>query len=101
MGFEFADKYVSKTEDIPNVPHWAIIEIQSIFIPGDERSRTNPGHGYPETYESSVSYEVYLTASKWESQIEYREANKSKPYRAIRVLPAEISVTTKVKVVVD
>lgn len=27
------------------------IYTESVFIPGDERSRTNPGHGYPERTE--------------------------------------------------
>ena len=30
---------------------YLLITTRSIFIPGDERSRTNPGHGYPETTE--------------------------------------------------
>jgi hypothetical protein len=27
---------------------YLILEPKSVTIPGDERSRTNPGHGYPE-----------------------------------------------------
>ena len=29
------------------MPKYLLIEKESIYIPGDERSRTNPGHGYP------------------------------------------------------
>lgn len=28
-----------------------LVTEDSIYIPGDERSRTNPGHGYPESTE--------------------------------------------------
>jgi hypothetical protein len=37
--------YVHSKENIPKGSHWAIIEFGSITILGDERSRTNPGHG--------------------------------------------------------
>ena len=30
---------------------YAVIVERSVYIPGDERSRTNPGHGYPATTE--------------------------------------------------
>lgn len=33
------------------MPKYLLIATDRIFIPGDERSRTNPGHGYPERYE--------------------------------------------------
>jgi hypothetical protein len=44
---------------IPNEPHYAIITSDSIMIPGDERSRTNPGHGYPEHTVESISYMTF------------------------------------------
>lgn len=34
------------------MPKYLLIESKTIYIPGDERSRTNPGHGYPESVES-------------------------------------------------
>lgn len=43
---------------IPTGEHYALITVGSIFIPGDERSRTNPGHGYPDHTEETVDYEV-------------------------------------------
>ena len=53
--------FVSKPDDIPKEEHWAIIEGTSTLIPGDERSRNNPGHGYPETTEHHITYKAYLT----------------------------------------
>ena len=44
---------------IPSQRHYALIHKTTIYIPGDERSRTNPGHGYPESYEESFSYQDY------------------------------------------
>lgn len=31
---------------------YLLITSKTIYIPGDERSRTNPGHGYPESTET-------------------------------------------------
>lgn len=53
--------YAQKASDIPKGEHWAIIRSSSVYIPGDERSRTNPGHGYPAETENFISYEVFTT----------------------------------------
>ena len=45
----------------PNGEHWAIITTSSVFVPGDERSRSHPGHGYPDSYENTASYSWYKT----------------------------------------
>lgn len=37
------------------MPKYLLIDSTSVLIPGDERSRTNPGHGYPE---HTVTYPV-------------------------------------------
>lgn len=34
------------------MPKYLLIDSTTIHIPGDERSRTNPGHGYPESTQS-------------------------------------------------
>ena len=47
---------VNSPSDFPSEPHLAIIEFGTIYIPGDERSRTNPGHGYPESTATTMSY---------------------------------------------
>lgn len=41
---------------------WAIVEKGIVYVPGDDRSRTNPGHGYPEhtiTYDSYKEFDNY------------------------------------------
>lgn len=40
-------KHCYSPSDIPKKEHWAILDFVTVHIPGDERSRTNPGHGYP------------------------------------------------------
>jgi hypothetical protein len=47
---------MASLSQIPVVPHFAILRTTSVTIPGDERSRTNPGHGYPESAETFITY---------------------------------------------
>ena len=58
--------YISRAEDIPSGEHWAIIRSSAALIPGDERSRTNPGHGYPAHTVNYITYETFT------NEIEFR-----------------------------
>ena len=75
--------------DIPNEPHYAIIVIDStsVHIPGDERSRTAPGHGYPERTETYdvIQYKSFPSTpegrQQWEKILKdlyVQEHNKGK-----------------------
>ena len=84
-------------------PHWAIIEFDSIWIPGDERSRTNPGHGYPEHNESVVKYIAFTDESEWKDEIQKRMTGPSYSRKdnfiAIKATPASIKTQINVSVV--
>ena len=60
--------YVNRAEDIPSGEHWAIIRTVGVFIPGDERSRTNPGHGYPERTENYLSYQAFTDEAEFRAE---------------------------------
>lgn len=65
-----ARKYVSRLEDIPQTECWVIVKSQSVHIPGDERSRTNPGHGYPASTEHYVVvYEVFTDEEAFKADL--------------------------------
>lgn len=78
-------KRVGSPADFPTEAHLGIIEFGSIYIPGDERSRTLPGHGYPATTETTVSYYVYpLEAEElWRYRITKLETDRTS-YIAIK-----------------
>lgn len=61
--------YVHKTTDLPPGEHFCILKIESVTIPGDERSRTNPGHGYGEHTTTNLSCAVYTSRKAWEEDI--------------------------------
>lgn len=56
-------------KDIPKDAHWVIMKEESHHIPGDERSRTNPGHGYPASTVTSFTYESYLDEEEWKRDV--------------------------------
>lgn len=62
---------------IPEREHWAIIEEVNVTIPGDERSRTNPGHGYPEYTETYHRYSAFTTKEKFEEELVRRASSGS------------------------
>lgn len=78
--------------DIPTEPHYAVIESDSVYIEGDERSRTNPGHGYPAETRRFTTYIVFADRAAWEK---YVKSHKDEII-PVHVTPAKIQVETKV-----
>lgn len=52
---DFQNKVTSPAE-FPEGDHLALIEFRSVHHEGDERSRTNPGHGYPTHTTTEIDY---------------------------------------------
>lgn len=98
--YRAAYKTVQKPDDIPVGKHWAILTFGSITIPGDERSRTNPGHGYPESTQTTTTYTWYETEADWLAEIERKEAPRSYGRRDdyIALIVDRPAITTKVQV---
>ena len=83
--------------DLPEKPYYLIFTERSITIPGDERSQTNPGHGYPESTEYSLAMTAYEDEEKWEKEI-INLATRQVKFQAIRANPAKVATTITVKV---
>ena len=85
--------------DIPRTKHYAIISetSTSVYHEGDERSRTNPGHGYPAYTETikSIQYEVCKTLEEVEALVKYYNG-KGKTFTVIEATP--MAVETKIVV---
>jgi len=92
-------KWCHSVTDIPKGPHYAILEKRSISIPGDERSRTHPGHGYPASTEEVWDYIVFPTREEWVAEVKKRAGQVfgSKDYVAISATPATITTTVSVE----
>lgn len=66
-------KQVHKKEDVPQGHHYSVLvyKTSSTYIEGDERSKTNPGHGYSGRYETRETFEHWVSTdrSDWERHI--------------------------------
>lgn len=82
---------------IPDKEHWAIITTSSYTVPGDERSRTHPGHGYPEHSVETIEYDAYSDFHQFERAVESATHRKS-VFRAVHVMPMTVEVSVSVKV---
>lgn len=96
----YPDIYVNKPADVPTVEHYAIFEGGSHYTPGDERSRTNPGHGYPESSDPYIKYEAYLTKEKLMLAIKELEECKysKKEYKVCKITPMVVNKTVDISV---
>jgi hypothetical protein len=82
---------------VPSTPHFAAIVFSTIYIPGDERSRTNPGHGYPASSEPVVNYIVFESREEMEEWVTNQEGYYSKKdYRIIEATPLSVKFTATV-----
>ena len=77
-----------------NVDKYAVLYKQTIHHAGDERSRTNPGHGYPTYNEDVDCVKVFQDEAGLKEWIEKNDSGYSrKPYTAIKF--QELTVRTE------
>ena len=90
-------KFVSSADDMPDGLHWAIITGERVTIPGDERSRTHPGHGYPEHTKSYITYEAFSDKAEFEREYQRRteEAAKRDGFYRDNFICIEVSATLR------
>ena len=81
-------------------PFWAVFVNKSRHIPGDERSRQCPGHGYPAHTERYTEIVEFATEDELRQWVEHEEAlvfGKSS-YRAVKCLPITVRSTISIQV---
>jgi hypothetical protein len=92
---------ITSNDKMPKGPHWAIVTFDSVWIEGDERSRTHPGHGYPGHTESVVRYQAFTDEAEWKrevAELANPRFGSPKPFMAAHVTPAKITTTVNVSV---
>jgi hypothetical protein len=88
--------YPSRPEQVPEVEHWVILSGRSTTIPGDQRSREAPGHGYPEHTDYHLEYEAFLTEDDFKHEVTRRVQQGDKNWRAIHVLPVQVQTVVEI-----
>ena len=80
---------------IPETKHWAIFKHVTTYIPGDERSRTHPGHGYPEHTVESLDYEHFSDHDALERRVKQLVERKER-FTVAEVQPLKVETRTTV-----
>ncbi len=84
-------------DQIPTTTHHALVMVESITIPGDERSRTNPGHGYPRHTQSYFQYEFFETQAGMLERAKYLKLSyPHMKFIALIVTPVDLEFGVKV-----
>ena len=91
-------KYCHQEEDVPKGAHFAILFFRTVYIPGDERSQTHPGHGYPASNESVCDYVAYDNRDEWEAEIRRLASPSLGRTRHVPLVVQVPKVETKVQV---
>jgi hypothetical protein len=91
--------FVKKLGDLPPGEHWVILEFAFIHVPGDERSRIAPGHGYPERSEPVVNYIAFASQEDFEKELIVRADRTWQQSIGIHVSTDRYTTVPSVKVV--
>lgn len=81
-------------------PFFAVTYLNSTTVPGDERSRTHPGHGYPAHTVEVQELKTFKDEDEFKNWI-FEEENKAYgkcAYTALHCTP--IKVTKEIKVLI-
>ena len=76
-----------------------VIVNRSYHVEGDERSKTNPGHGYPAhdvKYLEAIEFETEVALKGWIEKEEKRSQYSKKVYRIFKA--SELQIETKLDV---
>ena len=82
--------------NIPTTEHWAVITTSSYYVPGDERSRTNPGHGYPEHTVETIQYQAFTDRKKLDEEIQ-RLVKRNSKFKVMLVNPCVVETSVQIK----
>jgi len=95
---------VQAPADIPEGPHFAVhvYKSNSVHVPGDERSRTHPGHGYPAHTATNETFEHWVTTDEAALNAKVAELSKvpkhsygwKQPVFAVLKVERKLTVTT-------
>lgn len=95
----YGTRTVTSPSDLPSGgPLYLIVTFSSEYVPGDERSRTNPGHGYPAYYQQTSSVLKCETREVWEAEILKRTQGGRSDWVALEALRPTVEMKVSVKV---
>ena len=90
---------ISEFPDLSDGETYLLVEDASVHIPGDERSRTNPGHGYPAHSVDYVRTLIFYTLEDLKKFLCAKSSVDTSKFRVYKM--NRISVNSRVVVDID
>lgn len=90
-----------QTQAAPAKEKYAVVYQEHTHVPGDERSRTHPGHGYPahtETHNVFKGFDTEPEFLDWVKRAKLGEYGMPRSFQAYKCIPVEVSVEVHTKV---
>lgn len=89
---------IDNKNTFPKLKHNAVLIFKTIWHEGDERSRTCPGHGYPEHSENVVLYRVFKDDEEMRDYVQRQETTiyGKDNYQLIEAVPLNVQVRTTI-----
>lgn len=75
-----------------------VLEETQIFVPGDERSRTHPGHGYSASYEDSTRVHRFTDRTSLLLFLQRSTTDASSSYEVFEATPMKVATTVSISV---
>lgn len=96
---------ITDVSKFPMSTHYAIMTFstRSIHHEGDERSRTHPGHGYPEYTETihETKYHAFPDKETWTQMVEALTKMSEVTFKAMEVKVARPKMTVTVDIDIE
>lgn len=93
---------IKEVKEFPKEKHYAALVFQTRYVrhEGDERSRTNPGHGYPAYTETinSTDYIPFDSKGDMEIWLAHQHNERKTNYQIIEATPLTVKTSVSVKI---
>jgi hypothetical protein len=79
---------------------YAVLYQTTTHIPGDERSISNPGHGYPAHTVTNNEYRIFENIDEFKEWIKAEESKiySKRAYQAVQCTPIQVTSTVTVDI---
>lgn len=88
-------RYITNINDVPQIPHLAILLFTTRYVEADQRSADSPGHGYPARNEPAVQY---LSFDSQPEVVRWLSRNPNADYQVIDARPRKVETTVTIRI---
>lgn len=83
-------RYVTCKQDVPQIPHFAVLVFAKRYVEADQRSTDCPGHGYPAHWVPTIEY---LSFDSQPELLNWMSKNPNVDCQVIDARPRKVETT--------